>query len=105
MAIDSILAVNLGVSLEGVQSNCGIYILALFLAKVAFFWAFFWGYVMVGTMYYIGETMCPGMDDDDDCAPQGPMFLFLLLSFYWTSQVIMVSTNGADVYKYVQALV
>lgn len=83
-------AVNLGVSLEGIQSNCGTYIVAFFLAKLGFLWAFYWFFVMVGTMVYVGETQCPGMPDDEDCAPQGWTFLFLLLSFYWTIQVITV---------------
>ena len=88
-------AVNLGVSLEGVHSNCGIYIVALVLSLLAFLWTFYWGYVLVGTMIYVGETQCPGQsDDDDDCGPQGWTFLAMLLSFYWTSQVISVSLSG-----------
>jgi hypothetical protein len=81
-------AVNLGVSLEGIQSNCGTYIVAFFLAKIGFFWAFFWFYVLVGVMVYVGETCCPGMTNDSDCAPQGWTFLSLLISFFWTIQVI-----------------
>ena len=86
-------AVNLGVSLDGIQANCGIYIVALFLAEIGFLWAFYWGYVLVGTMIYVGETQCPDASDDDDCGPQGMAFLFMLLSFYWTIQVITVRTG------------
>ena len=83
-------SVNLGVSLEGIQANCGIYIVALFLAEAGFTWTCYWFYTVVGTMIYIGETQCPNMDDSDDCGPQGVAFLFMLLSAWWTSQVITV---------------
>jgi len=84
-------AVNLGVSLEGMQSNCGVYLVALCLAEAGFFFTAYWGYTLVGTMIYVGETQCSGnTDSDNDCAPQSWTFLLLLLSFYWTSQVITV---------------
>jgi hypothetical protein len=87
-------AVNLRWALEGIRSNCGIYIVAFVIAKIGFIWIFFWFYTAVGTMVYIGETQCPGMTNDDDCAPQGWTLLFLLLSFYWTIQVIIVSIQN-----------
>jgi hypothetical protein len=83
-------AVNLGVSLEGVQANCGIYIVAMCLAEAGFLWVFYWFYSMVGTMIYVGETQCPNIGDDDACGPQGGAFLFMLLSLWWTGQVITV---------------
>lgn len=85
-------AVNLGVSLEGIQSNFGIYIVAMFLVKIGVIWAIFWLYTLVGVEIYLGETMCPGMcNTGEDCGPQGLAMLLLLLSFYWTTQVITVS--------------
>ncbi|CAB9514801.1 Protein PNS1 [Seminavis robusta] len=81
-------AVNLRVSLQGVQSNCAIYIVALGLAEIGFLWVFFWFYVVCGTMLYIGQTQCPDMSTEDDCDAQGPAFFFLFVSLLWTSQVI-----------------
>lgn len=86
-------AINLRVSLDGIHSNCGIYFVALCLAEIGFLWLFYWFYVLVGTMLYVGETKCPGMSDDEECVPQSWTFLFMILSYYWTSQVISVSTN------------
>jgi Plasma-membrane choline transporter len=83
-------AVNLGVSLEGVQANCGIYIVALCLAETGFMWVFYWLYTVVGTIIYIGETQCPNSEDGDACGPQSGAFLFMVLSLYWTGQVITV---------------
>lgn len=99
-------AVNLGVSLEGIRANCCIYNVAFALAKLGFFWMIYWIYVFAGVEMYVGTTYCPNLKiknanpeeelEDQSCPPQMFAFLLLLLSCYWTSQVINVRAHVMD---------
>ena len=96
-------SVNLRVSLKGVSTNWGIYIIAFIFSGVGFVWAFFWLYVTIGVLgheqlaTYEEEDLMDAQDDDDDAyyerqgdLPQQGFAIFLLLvSLYWTSTVLL----------------
>jgi len=93
-------AVNLKVALEGIGQNCGIFIVAFLFAEIGFFWVIYWFYVLVGTFSY-QNNKCQAehpdqnfdMDSDDYshvCDPPAPVFIFFLLSLYWTGTIVMV---------------
>ncbi len=100
----SFAAVNLKVALIGINSNTGTHLWAFFSCKLGILWILYWIYATSGILFYLDGQCCSdnekdsGLhsnvtqddDNDDDCG-QGKIFFLLLLSGYWTSQVIMVS--------------
>lgn len=101
-------SVNLKVSLKGVSVNWGLYIIAFLFSVLGFIWAIFWAYVAIGVLgheqleTYTGDSStAPDTEDDDDDVyyesrgdrPQQGFTIFLLLvSLYWTSTVLLVSS-------------
>ena len=95
-------AVNLKVSLEGISTNWGMYIVAILFSAISFLWTVFWLYVTIGVLGYESsetsdEAPKKATDDDYDYSDgasgglQGFIFFLLLFSLYWTSTVLMVS--------------
>jgi hypothetical protein len=90
-------AINLQVSLKGISANWGMYVLAFLFSAAGFVWTIFWIYVAIGvlgheTITYNAEHPKNAADESEDGDPQGFTFFLLLVSFYWTSTVLLVST-------------
>lgn len=90
-------AVNLKVSLTGISTNWGMYLISFVFAGLGFLWNIYWVYVLVGVSL---EKKTDCLENNSDagvenatCSP--PMFVIfgLLLSLYWTSTIIMVSVH------------
>jgi hypothetical protein len=92
-------AVNLKGALEGINRNCGMYVVACVFAELGFCWVIYWIYVVVGVSGYQNcecRRTHPNMDPetlDDICGPPFVVVLLFLLSLYWTSTVLMVSRH------------
>lgn len=93
-------AVNLEVSLKGISANWGMYILAFLFSVAGFVWTIFWIYVTIGVLghetltYNEEHTKNAGSsNENDDVGPQGLTIFLLLVSLYWTSTVLLVSTH------------
>jgi hypothetical protein len=93
-------AVNLEVSLKGISANWGMYILAFLFSVAGFVWTIFWIYVAIGVLghetltYNEEHSKNAGSDNEnDDVGPQGLTIFLLLVSLYWTSTVLLVSTH------------
>lgn len=89
-------AVNLKVALTGISVNWGVYIIAFFLSAFGFLWNIYWVYVLVGLISNTDgqcfEDHPEAGFDDASCSPSPFVMLALLLSLYWTSTIMMVST-------------
>jgi hypothetical protein len=100
-------AANLAVSLKGISTNAGVYFVAILISFIGLLWMVAWSYVANGTLGEINAqqeavpTKCRTHADDDEyfqeCyqyqqATQYFLLFFLLLSLYWTSEVLMVRT-------------
>lgn len=80
---------NLVTAISAVKSNCGITIVAYFFSILGIAWTFLWGLVFVGiaaTLYCVGDVCT------SDQMNWGYFFL-LMLSFYFTTQVIQNSIH------------
>lgn len=94
-------ASNLTMVLQGVRSNLGIYLVVFLFSIVGFLWTALWFYVIIG-LYLDGsaqETNKNGPEEDDyyeyqSTGPGGFVFFLLLISLYWTSNVILVSNTA-----------
>jgi len=100
-------AANLAVSLKGISTNAGVYFVAILISFIGLLWMVAWSYVANGTLGEINAqqeavpTKCRTHADDDEyfqecyqyqqATQYFPLF-FLLLSLYWTSEVLMVRT-------------
>lgn len=95
------LSVNLKIALDGMRSNFGTYMWALFLSDLSSLFVLVWGYVIFGISFYEHSTcedrLHPEEDvhleefvktDADECSMNGWTVLLLLLSLYWTTNVI-----------------
>lgn len=98
----SFAAVNLKVALIGINSNTGTHLWAFFSCKLGPFWILYWLYATIGILFYLdgkctndkstqGSSPTPSETPIDDDCGQGRIFFLLLISCYWTNQVIMVS--------------
>jgi hypothetical protein len=96
-------AINLEVALHGINDNCGIYILALFVSELTFAWIAYWCYVFTGFVFYESDACDDGsagenghrqlLDGDVvNCGSDGWLFLLFFISLYWTSSVLVVRT-------------
>jgi hypothetical protein len=90
-------AVNLQVSLQGISANWGMYVLAFLFSVAGFVWTIFWIFVAIGvlgheTIAYKEEHPKNASDESEDGGPQGFTVFLLLVSLYWTSTVLLVST-------------
>jgi hypothetical protein len=90
-------AVNLKGALEGINQNCGMYIVACVFAELGFCWVLYWLYVVIGVSGYQNNECRrthPNMDPeklDDICGPPFVVVWLFLLSLYWTSTTLTVS--------------
>jgi hypothetical protein len=95
-------AVNLQVSLKGISANWGMYVLAFLFSAAGFVWTVFWIYVAIGVLghemmtYNEEEHPKHAADDSEDGGPQGFTVFLLLVSLYWTSTVLLVSTLSKE---------
>jgi hypothetical protein len=93
------VAVNLKVALQGIGHNLGTYLWAIFFTYLCVVFVLFWFYTLFGLSFllhiqcedrkYPDETIHWEKDDDDDCQMGGGVFLLLVLSLYWTTNVII----------------
>lgn len=94
-------AINLKFSVEALNSNMGIYLWSMFFSKFSVFWVIGWLYVFLG-IHFLQHINCEETEhpeeatlqqwqghDDDDCHLSGWTILLLLLSLYWTTNVIV----------------
>lgn len=96
-------ATNLMVALKGISANCGMYIVAFVFSIAGFVWTILWLYIFVGVMqamdqaYQQANPKPEGMSKKDYEAEEqsdpmrGFVVFSLLLSFYWTSKILLVS--------------
>jgi hypothetical protein len=115
-------AVNLKVATIGINANMGTHLWAFFSCEVSVIWVLFWLYATFGIMSYLDDQCAAtnstssstdksggdalgdpitrllgttSSNEDiiyaEDCG-QGGIFFLLLLSGYWTSKVLTVST-------------
>jgi hypothetical protein len=90
---------NLKVALEGIGQNLGIYLWAIIFSYVCLIWVVFWVYTFVGLSFILSircedelhpeETQHWDKGGDDACVMDGRIVLLLLLSLYWTINVII----------------
>jgi Plasma-membrane choline transporter len=95
----SFVSINLKVSLEGLAHNLGTYLWAIFFSYVCVAWVVFWFYTLFGLSFLIHircedrlhpeEKVHLEKDSEDDCNINGGIFLLLVLSLYWTTNVII----------------
>ena len=94
------LSVNIKIALEGMRSNFGTYMWALLLSDLSSLFVIVWLYVIFGISFYEQFTcedrkhpdakahLADFSTDPDECSMNGWTFLLLLLSLYWTTNVI-----------------
>eukprot|EP00531_Pseudo-nitzschia_arenysensis_P020846 CAMPEP_0116156666 /NCGR_PEP_ID=MMETSP0329-20121206/22950_1 /TAXON_ID=697910 /ORGANISM="Pseudo-nitzschia arenysensis, Strain B593" /LENGTH=534 /DNA_ID=CAMNT_0003653757 /DNA_START=168 /DNA_END=1772 /DNA_ORIENTATION=- len=79
---------NLRTALSAIQTNGGVCAVAYGVAGLAVVWTMIWSLAVVGVTYkHQSRTTCDSDTYTDCTSPNIPMFLFLMLSFYWTIQV------------------
>jgi hypothetical protein len=85
-------AVNLRTALSAIQTNYGVCMLAYGVALLANVWVIFWILAFLGVSYK--ESTGTSCEDGYCKVHVDPISFFLLiLSYYWTSQVLQVSTR------------
>ena len=88
-------AANLRTGLSALSRNSGVCILAYAVAMVANFWALLWVLALVGVSFR--NATC----SYDICQSHanGVLFLLLILSYYWTSQVLKVRYGSHEAFS------
>lgn len=76
---------NLETSLSAIQENFGITFVSYLFVILAFAWVFFWTLAVIGV--YEQTAVCD--DETGTCTIGYGYLFFLLVSLYWTQQVIM----------------
>jgi hypothetical protein len=104
-------AVNLKVATIGINANMGTHLWAFISCILSVIWMLFWLYATFGIMSYLDDKCAASsskagdglgdrvtrllssskMDESGEDCGQGGIFFLLLLSGYWTFQVLMVS--------------
>lgn len=83
---------NLRTALSAIQTNYGVCMLAYAVAAVANLWVIIWLLAFLGIAFRSSSTTCT--DGSCDMHMNPAAFGFLLLSYFWTSQVLQVSGNA-----------
>ena len=90
--------INLRIALKAIsfKNNCGAFIWGILLTELCCYWVCFWFYTSFGTLNIIGKDCGTSSSDaaliepQFSCTYQGWVFLFFLISLYWTTSVCMV---------------
>mmetsp|Transcript_3966 Transcript_3966/g.9699 ORF Transcript_3966/g.9699 Transcript_3966/m.9699 type:complete len:681 (-) Transcript_3966:1947-3989(-) len=94
-------AINLKFAIEALNNNMGIYLWSMFFAKFSVCWVVGWLYVFLG-IHFLQHINCEEMEhpdeskllqweghEDDDCHLSSWTLLGLIISLYWTTNVIV----------------